>query len=245
MDILSWTRLNPTVKQVNTKKKFFNEYLYKAVVRVPGCRVILDKQATSVGVARLLEQRIEKLLEYTKSSNYSYYARRADHLIRNAQVEQIEYWLNVKNSVTDSVKIRIEEPILSIYCNDAEQLYKLVGENYPLMFEEIHAPADAQSADILNRGEIISKNIPNYNYKILLKENKLRDVATKRNLLDYLYNLGEEVRLTKSLIRHLGTNQMWFPGGYFYAKDEKIVTFINLVAPECIAGIYKLTNPDL
>ena len=245
MDTLSWTKLNPTVKQVDTKKKFFNEYLYKAVVRVPGCRVILDKQATTVGVSRLLEQRIEKLQVYMKSSNYSYYARRADNLMRNARVDQIEYWLNVKNSMRDSLKIRVEEPNLSIYSNNVEQLYNLVSENYPIMLEEIHAPANAKSADILNRGEIIARRHPNYHYKILLKENKLRDVETKRNLLDYLYNLGEEVSLTKSLIKHLGRNTMWFPGGYFYAKDEKIVTFINLVAPECIAGIYKLTNPDL
>jgi hypothetical protein len=246
MDILSWTKLNPTVKQVDTKKKFFNKYLYKAVVNAPGCRIINDNKAQDFGINSLLEKRIE-ILQYQKQTTYSrYWVSRAEYLITHAQVDQLSYWLDIKTNLKDSIKIRIEEPYLTVYSNDPDQLYNIVKENYPERLQEIHAPANSASIDILNRGEIVVKKEPEFQYKIMLKENKLRNLSAKRNLLDYLYNLGDdEVCLTKSLIKHLGSNNIWFPGGYFYAKDEKIVTFINLIVPECIAGIYKLSNPDL
>lgn len=246
MDTLSWTQLNPTVKQLHTKKKFFNEYLYKAVVNAPGCRIINDSKAPDLGIARLLENRIE-IIKYQKQNTYSrYWVSRAEYLITNSRVDQLSYWLDVKTNLKDSVKLRIEEPHLSIYCNDSNQMYNLLKENYPDRLQEIHSPENDASIAILNRGEIITKGKAEFQYKIMLRENKLRDLNTKRNLLDYLYNLGDdEVCLTKGLIRHLGSKNMWFPGGYFYAKDEKIITFINLIAPECIAGIYKLTNPNL
>ena len=246
MDTLSWTQLNPTVKQVSTKKKFFNQYLYKAVVDAPGCRLINDKKVLYCGMTDLLQQRIE-FLNLKKTNSYArYFVSKAENLTNNARVDQLEYWFDVKNSLKDSVKIRLEEPNLTVYCNDANQLHSLLKDNYPERVKEIHTPKNESSIAALNRGEIITKGKPEFQYKIILKENKLRDAETKRNLLDYLYNLGDdEICLTKSLVKHLGSNTMWFPGGYFYAKDEKIITFINLIAPDCIAGFYKLSNPDL
>lgn len=250
MDTSFWTQLNPTVKCIETKKKFFNQYLYKAVVHTPGCRIINDNKILYKGVEHLLNQRIN-LLEST--ANYrigswssSYTQRRVEYLKVHARIDQLEYWISIRNALKGSIKLRLEEPNLSVYCNDQELLYCLLVKNYPERVEEIHSPANEKSIEILNRGEIIFKSYPEFQYKIMLRENKIKDVETKRTLLDYLYNLGDdEVCLTKSLVKHLGSNHMWFPGGYFYAKDEKIVTFINLIAPECIAGIYKLSNPDL
>ena len=246
MDTLSWTQLNPTVKQVSTKKKFFNQYLYKAVVNAPGCRIINDNKILTQGAAVCLQHRIE-ILENQRSGYSNYYRSRAHYLLSHARADQLEYWLDIKNNYKNIVKLRLEEPHLSVYCNDEDQLYNIVKANYPDRVNEIHAPENDKSVDILNRGEIIVKSQPEFNYKIMLRENRLRDNETKRNLLDYLYNLEKEddVCLTKSLVKHLGSNNMWFPGGYFYAKDEKVVTFINLIAPDCIAGIYKMSNPDL
>ena len=246
MDTLSWTQLNPTVKQVSTKKKFFNQYLYKAVINVPGCRLINDNRAQYEGMSSLLQQRIEFLTMQKQNSYSRYFISKANALIKNAREDQLDYWLNVKINFKDSTKLRLEEPNLTVYGNDPAQLYNIVKDNYPERVQEIHAPENDASIEALNRGEIITKGTPEFPYKIFLKENKMRDVETKRNLLDYLYNLGDdEVCLTKSLVKHLGSNTIWFPGGYFYAKDEKVVTFINLIAPDSIAGIYKLTNPDL
>lgn len=242
MDTSFWTQLNLTVKQVNTKKKFFNEYLYKAVINAPGCRLINDKKVQYCGMDQALRDRIE-FLNLQKSNSYSrYFTSRAEYLIKNARVDQLDYWLSIKNNLKDSVKIRLEEPNLTIYSNDPDKLFNLIKENYPERLIEIHMPENSASIDILNSGGIVVKKEPEFPYKILLKENKLRNIETKRNLLDYLYNLGDdEICLTKSLVKHLGSNTIWFPGGYFYAKDEKIVTFINLIAPDCIAGIYKLS----
>ena len=40
MDMLDWTKLNPTVNKSETKKLFFSLYLFKAVVYAAGGRAI-------------------------------------------------------------------------------------------------------------------------------------------------------------------------------------------------------------
>ena len=48
--MLSWTKLNSNVKIVDTKKKFFDKYLYKAVVYLPmGRLILLEKPSLILG----------------------------------------------------------------------------------------------------------------------------------------------------------------------------------------------------
>jgi hypothetical protein len=56
--------------------------------------------------------------------------------------------------------------------------------------------------------------------------------------------LNEEVKMTNSLIRNLSSKYSYFLGGYFYCKDVSITTFLTLICPDLISGIYKLTTVD-
>jgi hypothetical protein len=79
---------------------------------------------------------------------------------------------------------------------------------------------------------------------VVLKERMLSDPLLKENVKDYLYNLNEEVKMTNSLIRNLSSKYSYFLGGYFYCKDVSITTFLTLICPDLISGIYKLTTVD-
>ena len=247
--MLSWTSLNPTVNIINTKKKFFNNYLYKIVVWCPGGRLVLDR--TSQDAAFLLENRISYLELHQRAYNYggSWYGSvtrsKSDYLKANAKVDQIQYFIDVKQTYNDQIKIRIEEPNITIYSNDESLLYKLANSHTDRL-KEVHRPLDDKAVEVLNRGEIISKTEPVFPYKVQLKELVFSDINVKHNILDYLYNLEveDEVCLTKSLVRQLSGNHPYFSGAYFYSKDEKTLTFINLICPGLISGIFKLTKID-
>lgn len=247
--MLSWTKLNPTVKIINTKKKFFNSYLYKIVIWCPGGRLILDRK--SQDAAFLLKNKISYLEVHQKAYNFggswfnSMASSRSAELRTEARVNQLQYLIDVKQTYNDQIKIRIEEPIVTIYSNDESFLYTLANNNTDRL-KEVHRPVDDKAIEILNRGEIITKTEPTFPYKIQLKEFVFSEVNLKNNILDYLYNLevNDEVCLTKSLVRYLSDQHPYFNGAYFYSKDEKTLTFINLICPGLISGIFKLTKID-
>ena len=249
MAMLSWTNLNPTVKLVATKKKFFNNYLYKVVVWCPGGRLINDRHGRDAET--LLANRI-KLLSDQRSYNYggswfnSMATLRGKELEANGRADQLQHLINIKQQYKDRIKIRIEEPNVGIYCNDEGLLFSLMTSSCLDRIKEVHRPEDERASVILNRGEIITKKEPEFAFKVVLKDFVFSDGNTKTNILDHLYNLDkdDQVVLTKGIVKHLGSQFNYFPGGYFYAKDEQTVTFINLICPGLISGIFKLTKLD-
>lgn len=237
--MLSWTNLNPTVKISGTKKKFFGRYLYKIIVWCPAGSVIYDKHETDASF--LLQQRLDRM---SRAIHYhSSFATRADYVRENAVPEQLQYFIDLKQSNNNQLRLRVEEPTITIYSDDSDLLYTIAaGMPDTTRLEEVHAPFSAQATEALNRGEIIIKTPMAFEYKVTLKETSFRDISIKQNILDYLYNLdkNDEVCLTKSLVKNLGTNFSYFQGGYFYARDEKAATFINLMHPGLVSGIFKL-----
>lgn len=247
--MLSWTNLNPTVKIVATKKKFFNNYLYKVVVWCPGGRLINSRLDQDAEV--LLSRRI-KLLSDQRTYNYggSWFSSMATihgkELEANGRADQLQHLINIKQQYKDRIKIRIEEPNVGIYCNDEGLLYSLMNANYLDRIKEVHRPMDDRAVDVLNRGEIITKKEPEFAFKVVLRDFVFADKDVKINILDHLYNLDkdDQVCLTKGITKHLGSSLHYFPGGYFYAKDEQTMTFVNLICPGLISGIFKLTKLD-
>lgn len=233
MATLSWTNLNPTVKTVDTKKKFFNRYLYKIVLHVPGCRLVSSKSTASIQA--LLDYRLG-LVQY----NTRRFSNR-DRGLHQASVPQLEYFRNIIEFYGEKIKIRIEEPILTLYSDDEEILMEIAKMN-PESLSEIHRPSSDVAITALNRGECLLKRPTPYTHKVMFKESATLSTETKNSIYDYLINLGDVVKLTKSCQRNLTGRQYWFTATYFYTKDESILTFLNLIAPGAIAGIYKLTN---
>ena len=244
--MLSWTKLNPTVKIIGTKKKFFNTYLFKSVIYCPGGRVLSNSSSKNKTVKEMVQERIDTLNAQTQLKSIwfaSYSKMKADELVNHCSIDQLEYFLNIKKT-NPGIKIRIEEPNISVYAKDEAELFQISSVIKPDRVKELHRPSSVEAAEALERGEIIVKKPTDYNYKICLKECILSDVSIKQQIYDYLYALGDEVSLTKSLKKHLGSKLSYFCGGYFYCKDSKIITFIHLICPSLIAGIYKVTKLD-
>ena len=63
-------------------------------------------------------------------------------------------------------------------------------------------------------------------------------------MYEYLTSLGEDVKILPSCERNLTMSLFWFSQCYFYTKDPGVCTFINLIAPNLIKEISKLTKVE-
>ena len=243
--MLWWNNLNSNVKIVDTKKKFFDKYLYKAVIYVPmGRLILLDKPSLILG--NYLRRQDDEV-----SYNYagSWMKSRRYHN-RYASLLNIEYFQKVKQENGNDLKFRIEEPYISIYSNDEHKLYDIMSEIPDLtpnkrhsisILNEIHKPASAESREILDRGEIVVKNVTDYNYKVMLRESGKINFEVRQQIYDYLVSLGDVVKMTPGCKRNLIERNHWFTSTYFYTKDPSILTFLNLINTDIVSGIFKLT----
>jgi hypothetical protein len=195
-------------------------------------------------IKELLEH---KLLILKNRISYGYHGSWGPYRIReleeDAKVDQLDYFIGVKEKYQTDIKIRLEEPTLTIYSNDLNLLYSIAAGIYPERLLYVHKPRNKEEEAVLNDGHVISTKAAHYSHKVLLKECIFKDVSIKQSIGDYLYNLGDEIQMTNSLKRYLTSIHSYFGGGYFYCKDEKILTFINLICPNFISGIYKLSEP--
>ena len=241
MDTAHWTKLR--IKTLRTKKKFFGKYLYKLKVLAPGSRLINYNRFDSIASG------IEDRINYIESIGTTYggstwFRQRALKRIENASVEQLEYLKTVKENNTE-LNFRIEEPYVSIYAKNEQDLFTLVqGLPDKSSAVEISRPYDQQSIDILNRGETITRKPVEYEYKVLFKEHRVTNRDNLIQIYNYLSGLGSDVKILPSCKRNLTTNLFWFSQCYFYTKDPGVCTFINLIAPNLIKEISKLTKVE-
>ena len=172
------------------------------------------------------------------NSSYAMTGQRDRRLI-DATVAQLEYFKKIILEHEGQIKIRIEEPLLTIYA-DNESLLLNIADPEKAAVTEFHRPSGTAAVAALNRGECIVKTATEYTHKVVFKELSI-SAESKASIYSYLTGLGDIVKMTKGCERNLRENRFWFTSSYFYTKDESILTFLNLIAPGAVAGIYKLT----
>lgn len=243
MATLSWTDLAPKVKCVDTTKQFFGKYLYKIDVDVPAARILLDKRNKTL--VWLLDERINEAKNMlNRLSNWG----RQHHvpfsswyrIINDSSLVQLEYYKKLIEKHKGVIKIRIEEPTLSIYCDDEQLLFDIAGDDPLQRLERVFKPNSAAAQTVLKSGEIIVKRPTDYLYKIVFREGRVANKDNNVQIYNYLTSLGDEVKLTNGCTQNLKYRQHWMTSCYFYAKDTQVLTFLNLIAPGKVSGIFKL-----
>lgn len=212
-------------------------------MKLPAGRLILDKspEPMEIQIAKL-----KKLFEHETYGYSSGWVTKQRQLSRlhQAEAEKLNYFKDVIEKNKDKIKARVEEPHLSIYSNDQHLLFQ-IAKTYKTDILEVHRPANAQAVAVLDKGEIIVKNKTEYDYKVMFRESGQFDTATRLQVYNFLVSQGNTVKLTKSCEKNLKHRNYWFTQTYFYTNDPDILTFLNIIAPGAITGIYKLTKLEL
>ena len=237
MDILYWKQLSKSILTANTTKRFYGTYLYKMVLHAPGCKSMADSN-----IASSLNTR----LQYNRIVNYggSWHSTRDIKFAKDADVAWLQLLQNIKLSNTQ-IKVRCEEPKVQIYAVDENQIKSIVSQltEYSHNILEIYGPENDEAKKLLEENKTIVVKKPKYQWKINFSEKRC-DMALRLNILNYLQQLDDLVKIPKSTVEQLSRKNDWLWGCYIYTNDIGIADMLRLIYPDLIREVSEQVQVD-
>jgi hypothetical protein len=236
MDLLFWKPLVPNIICEPTRKQFFGKFCYKLVLKAFGGRVINDNNTVSNSIAERIQN--------CRTLNYggSWRGNPINDL-QQANIQLLDELKSIKNGYDNTIKIRIEEPWIQIYAVDEETLkciaQRLIAVGGPESIISVSTPESESHQTVLESGCIIVKKDNGYKYKVILRDGSY-GTESKAALLNYMFELGDEIKYSHATYNQLSTNFSWIWGCYFYVNDLSLTTAIALISPGIIGKIHEL-----
>jgi hypothetical protein len=144
------------------------------------------------------------------------------------------------------VKIRTEEPKLSVYATD-EPMLQSVARSIDSVYQDkiisITGPENDEIKSLLDKNVILVKKPPKYRYRIWFKE-KQYSFETRTQILAYLTSLGDLVRMSDHTRESLSKPYDWIWGSYFYSNDRDVATFVKLINPDIVREVSEFVYVD-
>jgi len=234
MDISYWKNKNSQIRFEETAKQFFGKYLYRLTLSVPGGRIIYENKDYA--------EAVETRRHFRQFNPGGYWGRAAGHRVDEIDIELLYRVREIKDN-HPNVKMRIEEPEVQFYAeteDDLKNIMNYLSTSHNNAVLSISGPASADAQRLLESGVIIRKKKIGYNYKIILRDGRC-DVATKQQILNYLESLGpDETKVSPGVKNMLNSKYNGFWSIWFYANDEKVTTFLELIHPGCVLNIHPM-----
>jgi hypothetical protein len=238
MDTLFWKNLSSHIKIQSSVKNFYNEYYYKLDIQAPGCKSIrCDDIAVDV------DKRREWVRDYKRQG--SWYNKQLYKALREADIGFLYSLKDLYYEYPD-VKIRTEEPKLSIYATDETMIQSIarsIDAEHRDKIISITGPDSDDVKALLNKNVILVKKPPKYRYRIWFKE-KQCSFETRSQILNYLTSLGDLVRMTEHTRASLNKPYDWIWGSYVYSNDRDVETFIRLISPDIVREVSEFVYLD-
>lgn len=154
---------------------------------------------------------------------------------------------NIKNQYGNSIRVRVEEPTVQFYAADQQTLRDIAHHFcYPYDFryrvKEINGPESAEQADVLLKGAIIRRT-SDYRYKVVLRDGRY-STEVKQQVLTYLENLGNQIRITPKCREMLAAPHIHSWGVFFYTDDPDLTIMLRLIDPNIVGNIHELIVLD-
>lgn len=169
-----------------------------------------------------------------------------NYYLNEAEVPQLDCLKRIKSEFKDSVKFRVEEPMVQIYTRDETHMREIVSRMSPQYHDrirEVHFPEDTNRAELLKDNKIILKpdSKINYKYKVVLRDGEY-GIEAKQSMLAYLTNLGDEVKMTDYAREKFDRSHGYLWGMFVYVNDPSILTFLSIIHPNIVARIHEMVK---
>lgn len=238
MDISFWKNLSLNIEVNASTKQFYNQYFYKLDIYAPGCKSIRCEN-----IAVDLDKRQSWVRDYKRQG--SWYNKQLFKYLKEADVGFLHSLSNIYYEYPD-VKIRTEEPKISVYATDEimiQSVARSIDPDHRDKILSVTGPANAEIKAILDKHMVLVKKPPKYRYRIWFKEKQF-SYETRTQILSYLESLGELVRMSDHTRESLTRPHDWIWGAYFYSNDKHVATFITLINPDIIREVSELVCLD-
>jgi hypothetical protein len=238
MDTLFWKNLSPNIKIQSSVKNFYGEYYYRLDILASGCKSIRCED-----IANDIYKRREWVRDYKRQG--SWYNKQLFKYLKEADIGFLYSLKDLYYEYPD-VKIRTEEPKLSVYATDEPMLQSIACSIDSVHRDKIISVTGPDSDEVkalLNKNIILVKKPPKYRYRIWFKE-KQCSFETRSQILNYLTSLGDLVRMTEHTRASLGKPYDWIWGSYFYSNDRDVETFLRLISPDIVREVSEFVYLD-
>ena len=238
MDTSFWKNLSPNIDIAESTKQFYNQYYFRLDIHAPGCKSIRSQD-----VAEDIERRRQWVRDYRRQGSW-WNKQLAKHL-KEADVGFLYSLKDLYYEYPD-VKIRTEEPKISVYATDEttlKSIAKMIDPGYRSNLKSITGPANEEIKALLDKNIILVKTPPKYRYRVWLREKQF-DYDVRLQVLAYLNSLGDLVRMSDHSRDNLEKQHNWIWGANFYTNDRHVATFLTLIQPDLIREVSELVCLD-
>lgn len=234
MALFEWKKLNSEVTVADTRKQYYNKYYCSIKYFCPGGRVIMSK---SDDIAKVVEMRKQLIRAYSYGSSW----RSSRERLNLASVSQLEAVRSVRQTYSSLIKFRVEEPSVIIYSVDESTLVDVATElhEWDHTLQHVTRPRDNNALVALSNGSIIVKENLGYKFKFMCKDGVYHN---KKNLASYLTNLGDQVKVSKTVMQTLTRPGAYMFSVWFYASDASIATMLNIIEPNFVTNIHEVVQ---
>ena len=216
-----------------TTKKYYNKYLYKITLRIPGVASLrYDKPAVL----------LEKIKNRISSPRYPSLFWKQHNLDHNDGLR----FLHILKEFDGDYGKRIESYSIDVYTNNKD-LYDKLSNNLE------HVAVHRTEPDVQNQklyddiNTIVCKNLPHgkYEYKVYLQPHKIpADRETRYSIIQWLAKQCPKITFTDA-VQHwlLYTTQNW-DRRYILVDNEQTLLMLKLRHSELFGKVYKHVVAD-
>ena len=223
----------PTAKK--TKKKFYNKFIYKVTLNVPGC-----------GALRYYDFSDLLSIECEAADDMRWKQKLINDVVHNRQ-EWVDLVFFIDSFEKDQWAKRLEGDYIDLYTNNLD-FYNGLCEKFPNRIAKRYQPPAGLEQEMLDEEKkIFVKEIPHgvYNYQAYLHPHKLTENLNERTkLADWLELQVPKITFSKSIRKWvLQTRENW-DRRYIYIDNDQTLLMIKLRSPELIGKVFKYVKTD-
>jgi len=223
----------PTAKK--TKKKFYNKFIYKVTLNVPGC-----------GALRYYDFSDLLSIECEAADDMRWKQKLINDVVHNRQ-EWVDLVFFIDSFEKDQWTKRLEGDYIDLYTNNLD-FYNGLCEKFPNRIAKRYQPPAGLEQEMLDEEKkIFVKEIPHgvYNYQAYLHPHKLTENLNERTkLADWLELQVPKITFSKSIRKWvLQTRENW-DRRYIYIDNDQTLLMIKLRSPELIGKVFKYVKTD-
>lgn len=230
MDLSFWKNKAPRAVIKHTLKQYHKRFLWRMVVEAEAGRLILDSNDVYAALAT-------RQANAKNRANHWYYSRR-DAFVDRGDPDHLQTIRDIKDSYGDQIRVRIEEPWAQFYTEDEQTMQSIAKRLNAKYIQSVNGPRDEHDEQLLRDGCIITRSPKEYGYKVFFRDRAVNS-ETRQQILNYLTNLGDTVRITQGSIDMLKRPYSHIWGVYIFTQDPDVLVFLQLIDPKLISNIHK------
>lgn len=216
-----------------TGRKFYNKWLYKVTLSMPGSSIFRKFSALDEVISFCNNLTVE---------NTPYRHQRSAFVNRENIIKLCTFL--VENKDIDFSK-RIETDMLDVYTND-QNFFNLISKTFEELVIHTFEPIPGQEQAMLNTSGIVTTKLPHnkYYYKVYLLPHKMKgDKESKEKFVTWVSGQSK-IRISEAVKKWFIKTDWNWDRRYILIEDEQTLFMLKLRSSDVVGRVYNYQLVD-